>query len=106
MFHFTSPLVRSCACRGSEIRVELGVCARSPGLWCLLHAEGERDGDADEVEGSPVGGGWFGESGDGGVAVSHVVAGEGREVVQQVPEAADRLPAGPGLASGLGVGGW
>ena len=62
------------------------------GWWFCLR-EGERDWGVDQVEGSSLGGGWFGEGGhDGAVgAVAEVVAGEGGQVVEQAAEAADGL---------------
>ena len=59
---------------------------------------------ADEVEGTPLVGGGFGEGGDDGLAVAEVVAGQGAQVVDDVAEAADGLLAGAGLAGGFGVG--
>jgi hypothetical protein len=85
------------------VEAELGVCAGPGSLWCLRGAEGERDGRADEVEGTPLGGGGLGEGGDGDLAVAQVVAGEGGQVAEQVAEAADGLVAGSGLAGSLGV---
>ncbi len=70
-------------------------------VWCLR--EGEGYGGADQVEGAALGGGRGGELVDGLAADAYGVAGEGGQVVEQVAEAADGLPAGAGLEGGLGV---
>jgi hypothetical protein len=74
-------------------------------LWCLRDGQGERDACADEVEGTPLVCGGFGQGRDGDLAVAQVVAGQGGQVVGDVAEAADGLFAGAGLAGGLGIGG-
>ena len=63
-----------------------GVWPAGPGCGSVYFAsgEGDRDGDAEEVEGSALGVGGFGQGGHGGAvgAVKEVVAGEGAQVGQ------------------------
>ena len=56
-------------------------------FWLL---QGERDGDAEEVEGLPLVGGGLGEHrhGDGGAGEADLVAGQGGQVLEQAAEAA------------------
>ena len=73
-------------------------------FWLL---QGQRDRDADELEGLPLGGGRFGEHRDGdiGAGVPDLVAGQGGQVLQQAAEAAVGLPGRIVLAGRLGLGG-
>ena len=59
-------------------------------MWCLRHAEGERDRRADEVEGVPLGAGGLGQYRylGAGAGEPDLVAGQGGQVLQQIAEAA------------------
>ena len=56
-------------------------------FWLL---QGERDGDADQVEGFALGAGGLGEHGHGGLGAGEpdLVAGQGGQVLEQAAEAA------------------
>jgi transposase len=70
-------------------------------VWFWLR-EGVRDGHAEQVEGSSLGGGGGGEHIDVSVAEADVVAGEGGEVVEQFTEPAHGPVVGVGTAGRLG----
>jgi hypothetical protein len=68
--------------------------------------QGERDRDAEKLEGLPLGAGRLGEHRDDiGAGVLDLVAGQGGQVLQQGAEAAVGLPGRVVLVGGLGLGG-
>ena len=83
----------------------MGFCRLGRAVFWLL--QGERDRDADQVEGLALGAGWLGEHRDAGVGAGEadLVAGQGGQVVEQAAEAAVGLAGRVVLDGGLGLGG-
>ena len=72
-------------------------------FWLL---QGERDGNADQVEGFALGAGGLGEHGHGGLGAdkADLVAGQRGQVLEQAAEAAVGAPGRVVLGRGLGLG--
>ena len=75
------------------------------GGWLFWLPYGERDRDADELEGFPLGAGWLGQHrhGSAGAGEPDLVAGQGGQVLDQAAEAVVGAAGRFVLAGGLGL---
>jgi hypothetical protein len=73
--------------------------------WLFWLPQGERDRDADELEGFPLGAGGLGQHRHGGAGAGEpdLVAGQGGQLLDQAAEAVVGLPGRVVLAGGLAV---